>query len=59
MNWLVRMADLVLGSIGVFDTITVNSREMERDVASYPASYRKRVLHVAHGFDDKTTMLIA
>jgi glycosyltransferase involved in cell wall biosynthesis len=55
MSWLVRLADLVLGSIGIFDTITVNSREMERGIAHYPASYRKRVLHVAHGFDDKTT----
>jgi glycosyltransferase involved in cell wall biosynthesis len=53
MNWLVRTADIVMGSLGVFKVITVNSRDMEREYSHYPAGYRSRMVHVAHGFDDK------
>jgi glycosyltransferase involved in cell wall biosynthesis len=53
MNWLVRTADIVMGSLGVFKVITVNSRDMEREYSRYPAGYRSRMVHVAHGFDDK------
>jgi glycosyltransferase involved in cell wall biosynthesis len=53
MNWLVRTADIVMGSVGVFKVITVNSRDMEREYSRYPAGYRSRMVHVAHGFDDK------
>ena len=54
MNWLVRTADIVMGSVGVFKVITVNSRDMEREYSRYPAGYRSRMVHVAHGFDDKS-----
>jgi glycosyltransferase involved in cell wall biosynthesis len=54
MNWLVRTADIVMGSLGVFKVITVNSRDMEREYSRYPADYRSRMVHVAHGFDDKS-----
>ena len=54
MNWLVRTADIVMGSLGVFKVITVNSRDMEREYSRYPAGYRSRMVHVAHGFDDKS-----
>jgi glycosyltransferase involved in cell wall biosynthesis len=54
MSWPVRAADIVLGSLGVFNCITLNSRDMEREYARYPASYRTRMTHVAHGFDDKS-----
>ena len=53
MSWPVRIADIAMGSIGVFRFITLNSQEMEREYARYPASYRSRMKHVAHGFDDK------
>jgi glycosyltransferase involved in cell wall biosynthesis len=54
MSWPVRAADIVMGSLGVFKCITVNSRDMEREYGRYPASYRSRMKHVAHGFDDKS-----
>jgi glycosyltransferase involved in cell wall biosynthesis len=54
MNWLVRTADIVMGSIGIFKIITVNSRDMQREYSRYPAGYRSRMMHVAHGFDDKS-----
>lgn len=54
MNWPVRAADVVMGSLGVFKCITINSLDMEREYARYPASYRARMKHVAHGFDDKS-----
>jgi glycosyltransferase involved in cell wall biosynthesis len=53
MSWPVRIADIAMGSIGVFRFITLNSQEMEREYARYPAGYRSRMKHVAHGFEDK------
>jgi glycosyltransferase involved in cell wall biosynthesis len=55
MNGLVRTVDVVMGSIGVFKCITVNSQEMHREYSRYPEGYRKRLKHVAHGFDQKST----
>lgn len=57
MRWPVRAADIALGSLGVFSCITLNSRDMEREYAHYPARYRARMTHVAHGFDDKSVNL--
>jgi glycosyltransferase involved in cell wall biosynthesis len=54
MNLLVSAADIVMGSIGIFKVITVNSRDMEREYSRYPAGYRSRMVYVAHGFDDKS-----
>ncbi len=54
MSWPVRAADIVMGSLGVFKFITLNSQHMEREYSHYPASYRSRMKHVAHGFDDKS-----
>ena len=54
MSWPVRAADIVMGSLGVFKCITLNSRHMEREYSRYPAGYRSRMKHVAHGFDDKS-----
>ena len=55
MNPLVRTVDLVMGSLGLFKCITVNSLEMLREYSRYPGGYRKRLKHVAHGFDQKST----
>src|SRR4051794_15587010 len=54
MSWPVRAADVVMGTLGVYKCITLNSRHMEREYSRYPAGYRSRMKHVAHGFDDKS-----
>lgn len=54
MSWPVRAADIVMGTLGVYRCITLNSRHMEREYSRYPAGYRSRMRHVAHGFDDKS-----
>jgi L-malate glycosyltransferase len=57
MNWPVRAADLVLGTLGTFRCITVNSVGMFREYSRYPASYSSRIRHIPHGFDQKMTPL--
>lgn len=49
-----RFIDKVLGLLGAYDVITVNSNETMRDYQSYPQRYRKRLVHVPHGFEDKS-----
>jgi glycosyltransferase involved in cell wall biosynthesis len=55
MNRLVRAVDVAMGSLGVFKCITVNSQDMFREYSHYPQGYRRRLKHVAHGFDQKST----
>lgn len=55
MSWPVRAADIAMGSLGFFKCITLNSRDMEREYARYPAPYRSRMKYVPHGFDDKSS----
>ena len=55
MNALVRAVDMAMGSLGFFKCVTVNSLEMYREYSRYPAGYRRRLRHVAHGFDNKST----
>ncbi|WP_049824653.1 glycosyltransferase family 4 protein [Rhodopseudomonas palustris] len=50
--WL-RGVDRIMGQLGVFETITVNSHDMLRDYSRYPDGYRRRLQHVPHGFDQK------
>jgi L-malate glycosyltransferase len=57
MSAALRIIDLAMGSLGFFNCITVNSREMYRDYSRYPGPYRRRLKHVAHGFDQKSTEL--
>ncbi|MGL3110625.1 glycosyltransferase family 4 protein [Bradyrhizobium sp. BR 1432] len=57
MGWPVRTADIVMGSLGFFDRITLNSKDMQREYSRYPAAYRSRMVHVPHGFDDKALTL--
>ncbi|WP_424627522.1 glycosyltransferase family 4 protein [Bradyrhizobium sp. SYSU BS000235] len=54
MNRLVLTADKILGSLGFYTYITVNSHDLQREYSNYPNSYLKRVNYVAHGFDQKT-----
>lgn len=55
MNWPVRTADKILGSLGFYTYITVNSHDLQREYSNYPKNYLERVTYVAHGFDQKTT----
>lgn len=57
MSWPVRTADIVMGSLGFFDRITLNSKDMQREYSRYPAAYQSRMVHVPHGFDDKALTL--
>jgi glycosyltransferase involved in cell wall biosynthesis len=57
MSRPVRAADIVMGSLGFFDRITLNSKDMEREYSRYPSAYRSRMVHVPHGFDDKALTL--
>jgi glycosyltransferase involved in cell wall biosynthesis len=51
--WVVA-ADRLLGSVGAYDRIVVNSDYTEAMFATYPAGYRARMLRIDHGFEDKT-----
>lgn len=49
-----RIIDKVLGFVGAYDVITVNSNETWRNYHEYPQRYSKRLVHVPHGFEDKS-----
>lgn len=57
MNWLVRTADMVMGSLGVYRYITVNSHDLQREYSGYPRGYLSRMKYIPHGFDQKTTSI--
>jgi glycosyltransferase involved in cell wall biosynthesis len=57
MPWLLRIADVAMGCLGFFQRITVNSLDMQREYSRYPAPYRARLKHIAHGFEQKSTSL--
>ncbi|QGM99089.1 glycosyltransferase family 4 protein [Methylocystis parvus] len=50
----VAFADKILGSIGVYDHIVVNSAQTESDYRGYPNRYARRVKRIDHGFFDKS-----
>jgi L-malate glycosyltransferase len=57
MNPLVRAADFCMGVTGVFNVVTANSLDVQRVYAAYPKAYSHRVVHVAHGFAERTSRL--
>jgi glycosyltransferase involved in cell wall biosynthesis len=57
MNRLVRAFDLMLGLTGIFKAITVNSHDVRQVYEAYPKSYRDKLVHVAHGFAERTSHL--
>lgn len=57
MNKAVRAFDLLLGLTGIFKTITVNSRDLASVYAAYPRAYCDKLVHVAHGFSERTSRL--
>jgi glycosyltransferase involved in cell wall biosynthesis len=56
-NGLVRATDWLLGYLGMYDCITVNSAAMEKEYRQYPRRYSDKVRYIPHGFDRKTTSL--
>lgn len=52
-----RSIDRMLGLAGFYDVITVNSHQTFKDYQSYPARYTSRIVHVPHGFQDKTVAI--
>jgi glycosyltransferase involved in cell wall biosynthesis len=58
MNWLVRAVDRLMGSLGVYRFITVNSHDLQREYANYPKEYLSRVKYIPHGFDQKAARIL-
>ena len=48
-----RAADLIFGSIGLFDRVVVNSKAVAEEYASHPKRYRDRLVRIDHGFEPK------
>lgn len=51
---VVRLADRVAGSLGVYDRIVVNSGATEAAYGAYPRAYSRRLVRIDHGFEDKS-----
>jgi glycosyltransferase involved in cell wall biosynthesis len=48
-----RVLDFWFGLIGLFDHVVVNSKAVREEYRSYPSTYRKRIVHIDHGFEPK------
>lgn len=57
MSRLLRAADFCMGFTGIFNVVTVNSRDVQRVYEAYPRAYSDRIVHVAHGFAERTSRL--
>ncbi len=49
------VADKLLGALGGYDRIVVNSRHTEEMYAEYPRGFRERMVRIDHGFEDKSS----
>ena len=57
MNDTIRRIDKLFGRFGMFDVITVNSADTASEYAGFPKAYTDRIIHVPHGFKDKSSSL--
>jgi glycosyltransferase involved in cell wall biosynthesis len=57
MGRAVVAADKLLGCLGAYDRIVVNSDHTAEIFGAYPGPYRRRVLRIDHGFEDKTASI--
>jgi glycosyltransferase involved in cell wall biosynthesis len=55
-RWI-RLIDGTFGTTGLYSRIVVNSADVENDFVRHPASYRRRLVRIDHGFECKTTAL--
>ncbi len=53
----VRWMDALLGMVGAYSRIVINSVETEAMYRGYWRSYAQRILRIDHGFEDKTKLL--
>lgn len=53
---VVRM-DRLLGTLGIYSRIVVNSAETEAEYGDHPTRYRERLIRIDHGFAEKTSRL--
>lgn len=53
----VALLDKIMGAIGFYDHIVVNSAQTEAEYGGYPTSYAKRITRIDHGFFDKSAPL--
>lgn len=57
MNDVIRQIDKLFGRFGMFDVITVNSADTAGEYVNFPKAYTDRIIHVPHGFKDKSSSL--
>ncbi|WP_442753927.1 glycosyltransferase family 4 protein [Methylocystis sp. JAN1] len=53
----VALLDKLMGMIGFYDRIVVNSAQTAADYGDYPPAYAKRITRIDHGFFDKSAPL--
>jgi glycosyltransferase involved in cell wall biosynthesis len=53
----VALIDKIMGTVGLYDHIVVNSAQTEAEYRDYPSPYAKRVTRIDHGFFDKSAPL--
>lgn len=53
----VALFDKIMGALGFYDHIVVNSAQTEADYGGYPAPYAERITRIDHGFFDKSAPL--
>ena len=51
----VRFADKLIGRLGAYNRVVVNSAVTEAAYAKYPAAYSRRLIRIDHGFHDKSS----
>jgi len=57
MPWWMSLIDGLFGVAGVYSRVVVNSRDVEDEFDGHPASYRRRLVRIDHGFECKTSRL--
>jgi glycosyltransferase involved in cell wall biosynthesis len=53
----IRFFDGIFGTSGLYSRIVVNSADVENEFVKHPASYRRRLVRIDHGFECKATTL--
>jgi glycosyltransferase involved in cell wall biosynthesis len=53
----VALLDKILGTLGAYDRIVVNSTQTATAYRAYPEPYARRIAHIEHGFKDKSVSL--